>query len=126
MTGAILPLRLKRDEASPLVGFDVLATELLVEGRAPNLSVARLDAILGKLRGQRTELAAILVDLQGRVPSCDARIEAVNADLRDSGREGLAQIDLFIQQAMSCRTKVDPVSITESGPLSFAVGDPDR
>jgi len=126
MTGTIIPLRLKRNEASALAGFDTLAIELLAEGQAPNLSAARLDAILGKLRGQRAQLAAILVDLEDRVPSFDARIEAVNADLRDSARQGLDQINLFIQQAMSCKTKVKPGSITESGSLPFAVGDPDR
>ncbi|MCJ2124785.1 hypothetical protein [Methylobacterium sp. J-077] len=107
MTGAIIPLRLKRDQASALAGFDALAAELLVEGQAPNLSVARLDAILGKLRGQRAQLAAILADLEARAPSCDARIEAINADLRDGAREGVAQIDLFIHQAERCRSKAE-------------------
>jgi hypothetical protein len=107
MTGTIIPLRLKRDEASTLAGFDMLATELLAEGQAPNLSAARLEAILGKLRGQRTQLVAILADLEGRVPSCDARIEAVNANLRDSAREGLAHIDLFIQQAENCTVRAE-------------------
>lgn len=107
MTGAIIPLRLKRDEATALADFDTLAAELIAEGQAPNLSVARLDAILGKLRGQRTELAAILADLEGRVPSCDARIEAINADLRDGAREGLVQIDLFIHESERCRSKAE-------------------
>ena len=95
MTGAIIPLQLKRDEASVLAGFDALAAELLVEGRAPNLSVARLDAIVIKLRGQRTELAAILVDLEGRAPSCDERIDAVNADLGLALRPGSVDMLIF-------------------------------
>ncbi|SFM56372.1 hypothetical protein [Methylobacterium pseudosasicola] len=126
MTGAIIPLRLKRDQTSALAGFDVLAAELLVEGKAPNLSAARLDAILGKLREQRTQLAVILAHLEERVPSCDAWIEAIDADLRDFAREGLTQIARYIQQAMSCRMKVEPACITESGPLPFAVGHQDR
>jgi uncharacterized protein involved in exopolysaccharide biosynthesis len=107
MTGTIIPLRLKRDEASALASFDTLATELLAEGRAPNLSVARFDAILTKLRGQRVELASVLADLEARAPSCDAPIEAINAELRDGAREGLAQINLFIQQAETCRTTAE-------------------
>ena len=126
MTETIIPLRLKRDEASALAGFDVLAAELLAEGQAPNLSAARLDAILGKLREQQTQLAVIRADLEDRVPSCDARIEAINADLCHFAREGLTQINLYIQQAMSCRTKVEPACITESGPLPFAMGHQDH
>lgn len=126
MTGATIPLRLKRDQTSALADFDTLATELLAEGQAPNLSAARLDAILGKLREQQTQLAVILADLEERVPSCDARIEAIDADLRDFAREGLTQIALYIQQAIRCRTKVEPAYITESGPLPFAVGHQDH
>ena len=103
MTKTIVPLGLKHNEASLLAGFDVLAAEMLVEGRAPNLSVARLDAILAMLRGQQVELASVLADLEVRAPSCDVRIDGINADLRDRTREGLALIDLLIQQGQACR-----------------------
>ncbi|MCJ2055413.1 hypothetical protein MKL09_02475 [Methylobacterium sp. J-048] len=107
MTGTIIPLRLKHDEASALADFDVLAAELLIEGQAPNLLVARFGAILTKLRGQRVELALVLADLEARAPSHDVRINGINADLHDRAREGLAQIDLFIFQAEICRSKAE-------------------
>ena len=126
MTGTIIPLRLKRDETSALASFGTLATELLAEGRAPNLLVARFDAILKKLRGQRAKLASVLADLEARAPSCDAQIEIINVNLRNGAREGLTHIDLFIREAMSCRLKSEPASINEAGPWPFAVGDQDR
>ena len=102
MTGTIIPLRLMRDEPSALASFDAAATELLAEGRAPTLSAAQLDAILMKLRRQRAELLAILVTLERRASSGDARIDAINAKLCVEARNGLAHTDLFIQQAETC------------------------
>ncbi|TXN01086.1 hypothetical protein FV242_19680 [Methylobacterium sp. WL64] len=107
MTGTIVPLRLKRDEASALIRFDAAAVELLVEGQASNLSVARLDAILALLRGQRAKLVAILADLEARAPSFDTRIAGINVDLRDRTREALALIDLLIQRVQACRTTTE-------------------
>lgn len=102
MTGAIIPLRLKRDGTSALAGFDAVAAELLAEGRAPTLSAAQIDAILMKLQGQRAELTAILADLVTRTSSGDTRIDAINATLSVEARNGLSQIDSFIQQAETC------------------------
>lgn len=99
MTGTIIPLRLKRDETSALAGFDAAAADLLAEGRAPTLSAAHLDAILMKLRRQRVELLAINALLERRASSGDAQIDAINAKLCAEACNGLAHIELFIQQA---------------------------
>ncbi|MCJ2092801.1 hypothetical protein MKK67_09845 [Methylobacterium sp. J-072] len=102
MTGTIIPLPLGGEGASSLAGFDVIAAELLTEGRAVSLSAARIEAILVKLGAQRAELTAVLADLQARPPSGDVRIDALNADLSVAASKGLAQIELFIEQAEAC------------------------
>jgi uncharacterized protein involved in exopolysaccharide biosynthesis len=107
MTGAIIPFRRLGDEASALAAFDAPAAELLADGRAATLSAAQLSAILTRLREQHDELTAIIADLETRAPSGDTRIDTVNADLSVAARKGLAQIELFIQQAETCAVTAD-------------------
>ncbi|AWV19807.1 MULTISPECIES: hypothetical protein [Methylobacteriaceae] len=99
MTGTIIPLRSRGDAASALASFDGIAAEMLTDGRAVSLSAARIEVILAKLRTQRTEMAALLADLQARPPSGDIQLDTINADLSVAVSKGLAQIELFIQQA---------------------------
>lgn len=98
MTGTIIPLRSGREKASALATFDTAAAALLASGRATTLSAAQRDAILANLLEQRGKLAAVIADLQARSPSGNARINIINADLRDNATEGLAQIDQLIRQ----------------------------
>lgn len=99
MTGTIIPLRHKGEEASALAGFDMIAAEMLTEGRAVSLSAARTDVILTRLRAQRTELTAVRADLQARPPSGDVRIDAINASLIVAANKALVQIELSLQHA---------------------------
>ena len=102
MSSAIIAFRRKGDEASAIGDFDGVATTLLSEGRAFSLTTARIEAILLKLRAQRSELAAVIADLQVRPPSGDIRIDMVNANLRIEASKGLAQIDRLVQHAETC------------------------
>lgn len=102
MTGTIISLRSERCATSALAAVDVTAMELLREGHAATLSGARLDAIRADLQGKREQLAAVIADLQARTPSGDTRIDAANATLRAEATTGLAYIDQFLKQAVSC------------------------
>lgn len=102
MTGTVVSLQTRADGASALARIDVAAIELLAEGRAATLSVARIDVILANLVGQRAELVAVIAELSRRPSSGNTRIDALNADLRVAARDGLVQIDLFIEQTQTC------------------------
>ncbi|SFM72344.1 hypothetical protein [Methylobacterium pseudosasicola] len=102
MTGIVVPMQPGGNEAFSLTRIDVVAIELLAEGRAATLSAARLDAILAHLNGHRADLVAVIAELRSRPSSGDARIDALNANLSVEASKGLAQIDLFIGQAEIC------------------------
>ncbi|KNY19112.1 hypothetical protein [Methylobacterium sp. ARG-1] len=102
MTGTIIPLRPKSGEASALASFDVIAAEMLTEGRAISLSAARIEVILAKLGVQRTEMFALLADLQARPPSGVIQLDTINDNLSVAASKGLVLIELFIQQAGTC------------------------
>ena len=63
---------------------------------------ARVDVILAHPRGQRAELVVVIADLVRRPSSGDARIDALNADLRAAACQGLAQIDVLTARAQTC------------------------
>src|SRR4051812_28872460 len=96
MTASIIPMR-PRGGGSALTELDEIAVELLADGRAANLSVARVNLLLTKIGTQRAELVAVIEDLQTRSPSGDVQVDQVNADLRTVAVSGLAQIDQLIQ-----------------------------
>ncbi|MCJ2068144.1 hypothetical protein MKK75_04845 [Methylobacterium sp. J-030] len=102
MTGTLIPLRSDRGAASALAVFDVTAVELLQEGRAATLSDARLDVIRADLLAKRRQLVAMIADLRARLPSGDARIDAVNATLLAEAGIGLGYVDQFLEQVGAC------------------------
>jgi hypothetical protein len=112
MSASIIPLRPRGDHFA-LAELDQIAAELLADGQAANLSVARINLLLTKIRAQRAELAAVVEDLQARPHTSDTQVDQVNADLNTVATSGLAHIDQLIQLIEAWRpstTKSDPQS----------------
>ena len=99
MTGTIIPLRSKDEETSALAHFDVLAAELLTEGRAASLSAARLDAILTELRRHRSQLCAVMEDQHRSSLAAHAQFGSLAASIRAVANQTLARIDQLIEFA---------------------------
>lgn len=97
MAHKIIPLRPASNQTSALTHFDSLAVELLADGRAATLTAARIDAVLKQTCEDRSKLAAVLEDLEARLPTGTAQIDELNADLRARFIDGITHIDLLIQ-----------------------------
>ena len=104
MTATIIPLRSGCDATSALASIDAIAATLLTGGDAVNLSAARLDVISQRLRAQRTQLVAVIAELQARGSSGNVQLDAINTDLGSEADKALVQIDLLIQRAQACTT----------------------
>jgi len=105
MSASIIPLR-PRNGSPALIELDEIAAELLADGQAANLSLARVDLLLTKIGAQRAELVAVIEDLQARPPSGDTQVDQANADLRTVAVSGLAQIDQLIQVIEAWRLSI--------------------
>lgn len=99
MTNPIIPFRRKSDEASALAAFDVIAAELLAEGRATSLSAARLDAILTELRRNRVHLCAVMEDQGLSGLTGHTQLGGLAVNIKTIAAQGLAQIDQLIALA---------------------------
>lgn len=99
MTGMIIPLRPKDDGPSALARFDVLAAELLTDGRAKSFSAARLDVILAELRRHRVHLYAAMEDQGVSRLTGHAQLGSLAANIQAIAGQALAQIDHLIELA---------------------------
>jgi len=99
MTGTIIPLRSKDEETSALAHFDVLAAELLTEGRAASLSAAWLDAILTELHRNRVQLCAVMEDQHRSGLAAHAQFGGLATGIRAVANQTLARIDQLIEFA---------------------------
>ena len=101
MSEGIIPLRRRSDERSALARVDATAVEMLADGQATTLRVARAEVILADLREQRDQLTTLLADLRGREPTGEPQIDEANANLITAIGQGITQLDLFVAQARS-------------------------
>lgn len=99
MSDGIVPLRRRGEERSALARVDAAAVQLLAGGRATSLQAAQAEVILGDLREQRDQMAALLADLRGRALTGDSQIDNANANLITAINSGIVQIDVFIARA---------------------------
>lgn len=99
MSNGIVPLRRRGEERSALAKVDVAAVEMLANGQATSLQVARAEVILADLREQRDHMVKLLTDLRGRELTGKTQIDEANASLITAINQGIIQIDLFVAQA---------------------------
>jgi hypothetical protein len=99
MTNPIIPFRRKSDETTALASFDVIAAELLAEGRATSLSAARLGAILADLRRNRVHLCGVMEDQGLSGLTGHAQLGGLAVNIKAIAGQGLAQIDQLIELA---------------------------
>lgn len=99
MTGTIIPLRAKDEETSALARFDVLAAELLTDGRAESLSAARLDVILTELHLYRVQLCTVMEGPRTSTLAEDAQFASLALEIRAVAEQALARIDQLIESA---------------------------
>ena len=94
MTASVVPLPLK---GSALQSLDATAAEMLAAGRATTLTAARISLLLESVQAKRSELVAVIDDLQSRPSSGIAQVDQANADLSVEAVKGLGQIDQVIR-----------------------------
>ncbi|MGH1592250.1 hypothetical protein ACRBEV_32530 [Methylobacterium phyllosphaerae] len=97
MTSMIVPFRRKSDETSALARFDVIAAELLAEGRAGALSEARLVAILAELRQNRVYLCTTIADQVRIEIDGHPQSRRLAANIRAIAGLALAKLDELIE-----------------------------
>lgn len=70
---------------------------MLAGGRVTTLTAARIILLLEDIQAKRSELIAVIDDLQSRPPSGNAQVDRINADLRVEAVKGLGHIDQMIR-----------------------------
>ncbi|MGH1573809.1 hypothetical protein ACRAWG_28110 [Methylobacterium sp. P31] len=110
MSSTIIPFRCKSDAASALASFDVIAAELLADGRAMSLSAARLDAILAELRRNRAHLCVVLDDQGLSGLTGHAQLGSLAVNIKTIAGQGLAHIDQLIGLAEAVENKMSAAS----------------
>ncbi|WP_157862040.1 hypothetical protein [Methylobacterium sp. Leaf361] len=94
MTASVVPLPLK---GSALQSLDATAAEMLAGGRATTLTAARISLLLESIQAKRSELVAVIDDLQSRPSSGNAQVDRINADLCVDAIHGLGHIDQMLR-----------------------------
>ncbi len=117
MTASVVPLPLK---GSALQSLDATAAEMLAAGRATTLTAARISLLLESVQAKRSELVAVIDDLQSRPPSGNAQVDQANADLSVEAVKGPGQIDQVIRllEIMQPKTAIRTRRAEPGQPLS--------